>query len=150
VSLKGVVASLAKEGPPAILLQKDEATLETLPIVRAQLEHRSFVLATWVKSYEAAARKQGYAEFFKREEPRIAEALWDKCWIATDDTGYTVNGWVCGRSGQLYHCYVVPQLRRLRIATRLIEHSCGVLKEYARQWPYAAHARTNPYLLGAV
>lgn len=148
MSLKGVSSVLSNDGLPAILLQKDGKTLETLPIVRASPEHRSFILSTWVKSYEATARKNGIKAFYGREEPKVAEALWDKCNVVTDDTGFTVHAWVCGRRGQLFHCYVVPELRRLRVATRLIEFVCGELKEYARPWPYSAHARVNPYLLG--
>ena len=130
---------------------KEGKTLETLPVVTATDEHRSYILSTWVKSYEAQARRQGIREFYSKHEGAVAERLWQDCLVLTDDGGFTVHGWVCGREGgSLYHCYVVPELRRLRIATRLIEMATGGLKEYARPWPYSAHARVNPYLLGGV
>ncbi len=90
---------------------------------------------------------QGLGQFYDEHEPRIAESRWMDCLVVSDDTGFTVHAWVCGRDGQLWHCYVVPELRKLRVATRLIERACGELKEYARPWPYSAHARVNPYLL---
>lgn len=134
---------------PAILLTKEGVTLETLPLIAARSEHRSFILSTWVKSYESQARKQGLREFFAKHEPAIAESRWADCVVLTDAGGFTVHGWACGKDGQLWHCYVVPELRKIRVATRLIEFTCGELKEYARPWPYAAHARVNPYLLRA-
>jgi GNAT superfamily N-acetyltransferase len=149
MSLKGVSATLSPDGTPLILLQKEKATVAELPIVRATSEHRNFILGTWVKSYRAQARDQGILAQYNEYEPAIAESRWMDCLVVTDDTGFTVHAWVCGRDGQLWHCYVVPELRRLRVATRLIEYACGPggLHEYARPWPYSAHARVNPYLL---
>lgn len=147
MSLKGVSATLSTDGTPRILLTKEGQTLETLPILRARDEHRNFILGTWVKSYRSHAREQGVLSFYNEHEPSIAESRWVDCLVVTDDTGFTVHAWVCGRDGQLWHCYVVPELRRLRVATRLIEHATQGLKEYARTWPYGAHARVNPYLL---
>ncbi len=123
--------------------------LETLPVVPAGMGHRSFILGTWINSYKGNARKQDLRDFYSKHEPAIAESRWQDCWVLTDDGDYTVHAWVCGHEGRLWHCYVVPELRRLRIATRLIEFACGELKEYARPWPYSAHARVNPYLLRA-
>ena len=143
----GVSATLSTDGTSSILLVKDETVLETLPVVAATKEHRSFILSTWVKSYKGKARDQGIAGAYDAHEPAIAESRWMDCLVVTDDTGFTVHAWVCGRDGQLWHCYVVPELRRLRMATRLIQLACGELREYARPWPYSAHARTNPYLL---
>ncbi len=132
-----------------MLLQHQGTTVESLPIVPAQAEHRSFILSTWVKSYQGMARKAGYGPFYDKSEPQLAESRWQDCHVVTDGDGFTVHAWVCGSEGRLWHCYVVPELRRLRIATRLIEFACGELKEYARPWPYSAHARVNPYLLRA-
>lgn len=147
MSLKDVCATLSTDGTPRILLSKGTSLLEQLPIVRPTEAHRSFILSTWVKSYKARAREQGIGNFYDRHEPAIAESRWMDCLVVTDDSGFTVHAWVCGRDGQLWHAYVVPDLRRLRIATRLIEHACGELTEYARPWPYSQHARLNPYLL---
>jgi GNAT superfamily N-acetyltransferase len=147
MSLKGVSATLSSDGTPLILLMKEGATLETLPIQKARSEHRNFILGTWVRSYAQQARDQGIGHFYKKHEPSIAESRWMDCLVVTDDTGFTVHAWACGRDGQLWHVYVVPELRRLRVATRLIEFTCGKLEEYARPWPYSAHARVNPYIL---
>lgn len=147
MSLRGVSATLSSDGTNRILLVKEGQQLESLPIVRAAIEHRSFILSTWVKSYKGQARHLGIGSLYDEYEPAVAESRWMDCLVVTDDTGFTVHAWVCGRDGQLWHVYVVPELRRLRVATRLIEHACGELREYARPWPYSAHARVNPYLL---
>ncbi len=150
MSLRGISSELCRTGPPRILLKKGDVVLETLLLSRATDEHRSFIISTWVKSYESQARRHGIKNFYVRHEPAVAERLWDQCTVVTDDTGYTVHAWVCANDrGQLWHCYVIPTLRQLRLATRLIEYACpGGLKEYARPWPYSAHAPVNPYLLG--
>jgi GNAT superfamily N-acetyltransferase len=155
VSLRGVSAVLSRDGSPTIRLVKTtsegQRELESLLIVPATDAHRSFIIGTWVKSYQAQARAQSIEAFYSKNEPAIAESRWDDAWVLTDEDGFTVHAWVCGNDGRLYHCYVVPQLRKLRIATRLIEFACGAdgVKEYARPWPYGAHARVNPYLLRA-
>lgn len=149
MSLSGILSQLSTGGTPRILLVHQGDEVESLPIVPAAPEHRSFILSTWVKSYENQARKQGIGPQYAKHEPLIAESRWQDCWVVTDDDGYTVHAWVCGYEGCLYHIYVQPKLRRLRIATRLIEFACGALKEYARPWPHSAHARVNPYLLRA-
>lgn len=149
--LRNVSSVLSSDGThPTLQLVKDDVVLETLRIIPAEQQHRSFIIGTWVKSYESQARKQGIPkDVYAKHEPPIAESRWQDCKVLTDDDGYTVHAWVCGGDGDLYHCYVVPELRKMRIATRLIEHATGGLKFYARPWPYAAHARTNPYLLRA-
>lgn len=152
MSLRNVSSVLSSDGTqPTLQLVKDDVVLETLRIIHAEQQHRSFIIGTWVKSYESQARKQGVPkDVYAKHEPGIAESRWDDCWVLTADAdGYTVSGWVCGLNGALWHCYVVPELRKLRVATRLIEHATGGLKEYARPWPYAQHARLNPYLLRA-
>lgn len=151
MSLKNVLSLLCSDGTqPTIQLVKEGSVLETLLIVPALDAHRSFIISTWVKSYESQARRSGISkEMYAKHEPGIAESRWADSWVLTDDGGFTVHGWVCGSNGQLWHCYVVPELRRLRVATRLIEYACGPLKEYARPFPYAQHARLNPYLLRA-
>ena len=146
MSLSGVSSQLSSDGK--IQLCKGETVIQSLLLKPAEKQHRSFILSTWVKSYEGQARRQGIGPFYATHEPAVAESRWQDCTVATDDDGYTVYAWVCGdHTGALWHCYVAPELRRLRIATRLIEHACGSLREYARPWPYSAHARVNPYLL---
>lgn len=147
MSLSGASSSLSTNGSPAILLTKGEHLLETLPLVQAEAQHRNFILSTWVKSYESAARKQGIPrDLYAKYEPEIAESRWQDSWVVTDGEGYTILAWACGGDGKLWHCYVIPSLRRMRIATRIVEFVTGGLKEYAKPWPYSAHARLNPYL----
>lgn len=149
-ALRNTSSALLTDGTPRIALTTAKGDpLVELPIVAPTQEHRSFILATWVKSYEAMARKLGWGEFYKRNEPRMAEACWQDGWVLTDEDGFTVHAWVCGYDGLLRHVYVTPQLRQCRIATRLIDFATGGLKEYARPWPYTPHARLNPYALGA-
>ena len=147
MNLSGVSSVLSSDGLPTILLMKEGKVLETLRLVQAEQQHRSFILSTWVLSYKNHAREQGYGPFYATEEPKVAESRWQDCWVLTDDDGFTVYGWVCGNDGKLWHCYVAPSIRKLRVATRMIEFACGELKEYARPWPYSAHARVNPYLM---
>jgi len=153
MSLSAASARLSLSGTPAIELvkrlepTKGDVVLATLPIASAQLDHRNFILGTWIRSYKPQARHHGIGVMYDLYEPKIAESRWEDCYVLTDDEGFTVHAWVCGYEGKLWHCYVVPELRRMRIATRLIEFACGKLEEYARPWPYSAHARVNPYLL---
>lgn len=147
MSLKGVSSQLSSSGTQRIILLKEGKELESLPILQAENKHRNFILSTWVKSYERQARAQGVGKFYDEYEPAIAESRWGDCLVLTDDTGFTVHAWVCGNNGRLWHVYVIPELRKMRIATNLIKHACGKLEEYARPWPYSAHARVNPYLL---
>ncbi len=147
MDLRKISSRLSTDGTPRILLDHQGEEVESLPIVQATADHRSFILSTWVKSYENQARRQGIAQYYAKHEPAIAESRWQDCWVVTDDDGYTVHAWVCGYEGELHHIYVQPNLRKLRMATRLTEFACGELKEYARPWPYSAHARVNPYLL---
>jgi len=148
--LKGVLAKLCDDGSgPTLTLNKGDVVLESLRIIPAEAQHRSFILGTWVKSYESMARKQGVPkEVYRAHEPFIAESRWQDCLVLTPDAdGFSISAWVCGSEGNLWHVYVVPELRKLRVATRLIEMATGGLKYYARPFPYAQHARTNPYLL---
>lgn len=150
MNLKGVSAKLSDSGSEILLIhQQSQETLQTLYLIPANPSHRNFILGTWTRSYRAEARKQGYGAFYDSHESAVAESRWSDCLVATDEDGYTVYGWVCGnRSGQLFHCYVVPELRRIRVASRLIDKACGEVTEYARRWPFNAHARINPYILG--
>ncbi len=151
MSLKDVSAKLSENGSPTILLVHNPSleVVQKLPLVRAKPEHKGFILSTWIRSYRGMARAQGYEKFYAKHEPVLAENMWRNCVVATDDDGYTVYAWVCGMDKtELHHCYVIPELRRLRVASRLIEHVCPELTTYSKPWPYSAHARVNPYLIG--
>ncbi len=123
-------------------------------------ETRNFILATWVRSYEAANRRVGIGGFgstlrvksdvYRAGETAVAEALWELSKVVVGQDGYTVHGWICATPGRLYHVYVPPGLRRCGVAKGLIEAYAG--KEYMVQkpWPYstpAGHTVTyNPFL----
>lgn len=86
------------------------------------------------------------AALYDVHEPPIAESRWQDCSILTDEDGHTVYAWCCGSPGALYHCYVVPELRRLGVAKALILDACGPNPHMARPWPFR-YKFQNPYLL---
>ncbi len=120
--------------------------LQELQLLPAKEEHRSFIISTWIKSYRPIARRQGIQTQYDLHEPAIAESRWQDCTVASDEDGFTVYAWVCGYPNQLYHCYVVPELREIGVARALIQNSCGERPEHARPWPYK-NRFVNPYLL---
>jgi GNAT superfamily N-acetyltransferase len=162
MGLSGVAAKLFYDtsgGNPKAYVEMllGEKSLEKLPICRPDERHRSFILSTWVRSYEPMARRVVTSGVYNSEEARVAERLWDRSWIVTSpDDDYTVHGWVCGRTaadagpGVLHHCYVVPQLRHRGVAKALISHACGRILQYVRPWPWKAPNgwTFNPYLIG--
>lgn len=122
-----------------------------LPILKAQPQHRSFIISTWVKSYAHIARKLLKQAVYNAEEPKLAEALWQHSSVVVSPSDdYTVHAWVCGDIGKLYHCYVIPELRAKGVAKALIEGVCGNVLQYARPWPFPVERsgwQFNPYLL---
>lgn len=152
MSLNSVSAVLSTSGSPTTLTLVHKETGEvvrTLNLVPAESQHRSFLLSTWLKSYRPQARKDGISEYYDRHEAEIAESRWEDCFVLTDEDGFTVYAWVCGYPGSLYHVYVVPELRNVGVARRLIEHACGDSGvAYARNWPGRPRGyKVNPYLL---
>lgn len=147
MSLRDVSAQLSTSGSVQLTHVPTGKVIQSLRLVQASPEHKAFIISTWVKSYRGTARRAGYGKLYDLHEPQIAESRWADCLVATDEDGYTVYAWVCGSNGDLHHCYVIPELRRLRVATRMIEAACGHLLNYARRWPYQAHAPVNPYLM---
>ncbi|MDD5374441.1 hypothetical protein [Acidithiobacillus sp.] len=120
--------------------------LQELILRPAKEEHRSFLISTWLKSYRPQARRLGFQTQYDIHEPPIAESRWQDCTVATDDDGFTVYAWVCGYPSQLFHVYVVPELRNIGVARALILDACGERPEHARPWPYK-NRFVNPYLL---
>lgn len=121
----------------------------TLPLTQAGPQHRSYILATWVRSYAPQLRK--WLGSVPEEEGLQAEKLWDQSLVVTDDDGFTVHAWVCGSPGLLHYVYVPPELRRKGVAEALIKHLCGHTYEYGRPWPYKKEpngGKYNPYILG--
>lgn len=143
------------------------SVIQSLPIVYASEEHRNFIISTWVKSYDprhadASLRSSLRSNpsllspkkaAFKESEAKLAEKLWSKCNVLTDESGYTVHAWVCGLHGLCYHFYCTPELRGIGIEGQLIEYCCGdanvdigfykPMENYHCAKPY-----WNPHMLG--
>lgn len=147
MSLRDVRAALVDREKVSLIHQPTQKTVQDLRLVPASDEHKGFILSTWITHACAIARKSGVRrEFYMPAETAIAESRWRDCKVATDDDGFTVYAWACGDlDGTLWNVYVVPELRRLGLASCLITASCGELKAYARRWPFMAHAPLNPY-----
>lgn len=147
-----------------LLMLKHKETdklLETLRLVPAQKEHRSFILSTWVKSYAPTVRRyrafvlDGTAhpihyDTYMEEEPLVAEANWESSLVAVDmDDSFVIHAWVCGSPGKLLHVYVPPPLRQKGIARALIKEQCGEQLGYSKPWPFRSVPvgwRYNPWL----
>lgn len=150
MSLQDVRAVLLTASQEIALTHRPTSVaIQTLSLKKATKEHRSFIIGTWVKSYRNTARKLGIGAFYDKHEPAIAESRWEDCWVATDEDGYTVYAWVCSADRCLYHVYVIPELRRKRMASCLAEFSTGsTTPDLARPMPYDGNfGRVNPYLL---
>lgn len=130
--------------------------MEELPVIKATDEHRSYILSTWVKSYETFARRLLLSgmrlpqELYRSGESRLAENKWNLSSVVTSPgDSYAIHGWVCGEPGRLYHVYVPPQLRGCGVARALVESTVG--KEYSthKPWPTTPKGHVvswSPYL----
>lgn len=155
-NLTNFSAVRSKDGSKVELwLTRPEAKLmETLALRPASQEHRSYILATWVQSYKGLAKRQVATKVYEVEEPRLAEKYWQKCLVlGPEDDSFTIHGWVCAVDGVLFQCYVPPELRRIGIASCLIDASCGKKVVIPRAWPFQSPPRGfefiyNPYKLG--
>lgn len=145
-----VVSSADSKHYLRIVGQDEEVTL---PLTRVGPQHRSYILATWVKSYQSVLRKwlpqlKNSAEL----EGSQAETLWEQTFIVTSpNDDFTVHAYVVGSPGVLHYVYVPPDLRGKGIARALIRHVCGHTYEYGRPWPFKKEpsgGTYNPYLLG--
>lgn len=139
------------------LFSKDDKLLQELPVVQATEEHRSYILSTWVRSYEAHARKlrlsglQMQQDVYRGGESKVAEDHWNKAHVlGSEADSYVIHAWVCGEPGKLYHVYVPPHLRQSHIATELVERVCGTFYTTHKPWPHKApsshHVTWSPYL----
>ncbi len=138
--------------------------IERLPIVIATQEHRNYILSTWVRSYEAYARKvvvSGGAsgtihvpsDTYRSGESAVAELHWEKCHVVTGTDSYTIHAWVCATKGNLWHVYVPPQLRGKGIAKGLVGRFAGSHYLVSKPLPYkfSGHAvHYSPYMNGVV
>ena len=124
------------------LVSQSGDLLESLPVIPALHDHRNYILSTWIKSYEATARKLcpfglGFnVADYRKGESELAERVWPEAYVITsaDDT-FTVHGWVCGVPGKLYHVYVPPKLRNRGIAKGLVSLACGNTYSVHKPWP---------------
>lgn len=142
----------AIKGLGCVELVRAGEVLEKLPLIQAEDSHRSFILATWVRSGAPLARRMGIpTSVYLKHEPEAAERLWKGCKVLVDpEDSFVVLAWVCGGPGKLYHVYVTPDFRKLGVATALIEDVCQSKSlEIPRPWPYQTPKgwQWNPYLL---
>lgn len=147
-----VFARLSTTTPPALeMVHQSGRVLMTLPVQRAQDKHRNYVISTWVRSYEPVARRVMRSSVYNAGESSVAERMWHKSSVVVSpDDDYTIHAWVCGDPGKLYHCYVIPDLRRKGVVGALIGGVCGPILEYARPWPFPMERggwTWNPYIL---
>lgn len=132
-------------------------------LVPASESHRSFIIATWVRSGEQIYKKQtaGVGDWstplrrssYMAHEPAIAEAMWSAAVVMIDPgSPDTVHAWVCGEHGKLMHGYVPPELRRMRIFSTMAAYVCGAGKvSMMRPWPHGRppHGWSyDPYMSG--
>jgi hypothetical protein len=147
-------ASVSQNGLKLLSKATDEV-LSELPVIPATEQHRAFILATWVRSYESSARKLQLAgmripqDVYRLGESQLSESKWALCRVVVSkDDEYTIHGWVCGEPGRLWHVYVPPNLRGSGVAKGLVESVCG--KEYVvhKPWPSTPRSHTvswSPY-----
>jgi len=162
--LNDFYATISNDGLPSLkLLHKaDDKLIISLPIQNATKDHRSYILSTWVKSYEAEARRVvcgtasgGYLhiphDVYRSGESATAERHWEKSKVVTSDDGYTIHAWVCAEPGALWHVYVPPTLRGGGVARELVEAYAGKVYMVSKPWPKhtpGLHNVTyNPYMI---
>jgi hypothetical protein len=117
---------------------------------------RGFVISTWHRSY-GHTRAGVDRSVYGAEQGDLVERILDAdhtrtvvaCSGKNDDT---LHAWACGRPPALLHyAYVPPELRRDGLATRLIAHLLGGVREQidaTHQWPFLGpRFRFNPYPL---
>ncbi len=160
--MKGCYASVSTNGSTTSLVLSHKESgkeLETLPIVQASEQHRSYIISTWVKSYETFNRRIDVcgmripSEVYRTGESKAAELLWSKSHVVTGDDGFTIHAWICGSQGKLWHVYVPPPLRCIGVARGLVEQYCGATYLVPKPWPTVPkghHVSYSPYLYGDV
>lgn len=149
--------------PYLAMVPSDGSEQQLLPIVDSQEAHRSYIISTWVKSYDALARHlkvsnryEGLVmtkDVYRDGESRLAEQNWhnSKVIVSPDDE-FTIHGWVCsvtGSSGHtLLHVYVPPEFRSMGVGRGLVEYTCGKTYQVMKPWPKTPRGHNviwNPY-----
>lgn len=137
-----------------LYLPNSEELIEELPIVLARPEHKSFIISTWVRSYEKTARKLSFCGMPMDKDWRIgesarAEKWWEKARVVTSkDDPYTIHAWICGSNshgGHLFYVYVPPNLRGNGIAKALVEKYVGQEYSVSLPWPNQPHQHKVTY-----
>lgn len=122
--------------------KETDKVIDVLPIIQADERHRSYILSTWVRSYESTVRRLSVfgmrirGEDYRAGETRVAEANWANSKVVTNSEGFTVHAWVCGTPGRLWHAYVTPELRRSGVASSLVGHVSGWTYSCHKPWPH--------------
>lgn len=146
-----------KENLPQLSSDGSKMTLsgEVLNLIPADDRHRAFIISTWTKSYQSELRKLGFWEFRDRETV-VAEKLWNRARVLTDDEGFVVYGYVVPALGGLEYVYVVPDLRKMGVGQTLSQvpgyHPVGYNnRPVSASQPSWLKARIfNPYNFGDV
>lgn len=143
-----VFSAVSGNGLLMLKHKETDKVLETLRLIQAKPEHRSFILSTWVKSYAPTIRRYRafvldsspnliHYDTYMEEEPLVAEAQWENSLVAVDmNDDFVIHAWVCGSPCKLWHVYVPPPLRQKGIARALIKEQCGEQLGYSKPWPF--------------
>lgn len=148
-----------------MLIDADGVTVDgfRLLTVPATEDHRSFIIATWVRSGAQLFRRtsvhvgQGIHPIrrtaYIENEPGVAERHWQKSTVLIrPDNPAVCHGWLCGWEGVFLNAYIPPELRRLGLFRALSARVCGPGQvEMARPWPHGEPPPRwsyNLYLMG--
>jgi GNAT superfamily N-acetyltransferase len=116
----------------------------------AEATDRSFVFATWMRSYREVQKHIAY-EAYHTGQGRRVERLWKSSMVACRESAPdTIHAWVCGSPGLLHYVYVPPTLRRKGLAKALVDQVCGKPLDFTHRWPFPTlpHGwRPNEYRL---
>lgn len=108
---------------------------------------RSYVFATWMRSYWLTQRNAGLSyEAYHAGQARRVERLWRSTMVACREAAPdTIHGWVCGSAGLLHFVYVPdgdpkgvgkPSLRRKGLGALLVRSVCGKPLDFTHRWPF--------------
>jgi GNAT superfamily N-acetyltransferase len=148
VTLSNMCAKLSET---TLELRTSEGKLvQALTMRPAMGQDRNFILGTWMRSYPAPTLGAP-AAVVRAGEAALSEQLWSLSSVLVAEDDYTILGWACGRPGELYAVYVVPELRGIGVGRELIGsfREPGRPLDLLRPWPGRplANSRYNPYCL---